>query len=129
MNILYVEGKEFSITASNIIPTVEIIKTSERSINGTMCIDYVTDKLNLEIVWDLVNQKDLDTIKSTFITGETSIRIDYLFDELPAKKRKAAGLPLEKIEKRYYFDAISYAPIILNNTIMWQNVSVKMIED
>lgn len=124
MIVLKIDGQNFSIVPAAIKPGVEIIKNSERSISGKMCIDFVAQKLNLEIVWDLLTQQEFEKVQAA-LCGYDLKRVEYLVTE-PSLLRSSAEAEPEG--KQYYFDGLAFVPAIVNGEIHYKNVAVKMAE-
>lgn len=69
-NIL-IDGKSLHKTPSNVEVETEIIRNTERALDGTMCIDVVAKKLGLKISWDLLDNADYKKIKNQFPFEDT----------------------------------------------------------
>lgn len=113
-----IEAIEFTgeMTPSSISPTVEIIKNEERSLDGTMNVDIVGRKIQLKVMWDLLNAEDMQQLLK--LEQSTNILSVEYYDA------KASGL--KKINA--YVNGVEYTPYFRDDSINWQNVSLSLVE-
>lgn len=122
MYILKVNGSEISCPPTSIQPGVEIIKNTERALDGSLCCDVVAEKQSLEIVWDVLDGAAFEEVKNRF-SPFTAVEVSYCFDE---EGKDAAQIA--KANRTYLADEVSYLPYVMGGAVYWQSVTVKLVE-
>lgn len=114
----YVNNAELAgaLTPGAVIPGVEVIRNSERSLDGTMTVDIVAKKRTYELVYQLLSNDNY--IK---LMGKFPIATQVAFKEL------ITGLNSEDMAAKYLVDSVSYKPVYYEE-LMWQEISIKLIE-
>jgi len=126
---------EDDLCPSQIVPSVEFIKNSQRSLGGTLHVDMVGKKQSLQVIFDVLDQATFDQVKEIFdTTGANSngLEVDY-FDIEPKKCVKCGqkcegNCDEEKSTRLFHVDNISFNPLILDDGIMWRDVTIDLVE-
>ncbi|MBQ8749309.1 MAG: hypothetical protein IJZ29_02420 [Clostridia bacterium] len=96
---------------SSLVPSYEITRNTERSLDGTLYVDLVYQKEALEINWDYLSDSDFQQLKSS-VNPKEVVQISYLNNDA----------------KDYYVESIDATPFIIDDEIAWQAVQVKVVE-
>lgn len=114
---IYIDGQALSVKPSSVQTSTEIIRNTERALDGTMCVDLVGEKAGLQIVWSLVTQAEYATLLSVFSrTNTLTVKTD-------------GNLLGEGTEgKLCYVESIGGQPLFLEDKLFWQSVSVSLSE-
>lgn len=109
---------EFSgdLAPSEIIPSVEIIKNEERSLNGTMNVDVVARKIKLTVSWNFLNG---DSMKKLSVLEQSASVLEVQFFD-------AETAALKTIHA--YVDGIDYTPFFDGKIIRWRDISLTLVE-
>lgn len=124
MTLLKVDGKEYKNgdavrpAPSDLATAVELIKKSERSLSGKMCVDYVGEKLNLKALWSFLTTQQLNTVKADFARGDAVLEVVFAIED---------GAP-EGEASKYVFDDMSYTPVYIDGRLMWKDVAVSLAQ-
>ncbi len=113
---------------SSIQPNIEIIRNTERSLDGTMYIDVVAQKKSLEIVWDLVTAAEYQTIKTRCsLDALCSVKCVLKTDGSYMDAFTSAAVSAETVYSMYV-ESVAATPVILENGLYFQSVKVKVVE-
>lgn len=125
--IIEINGQ--AMNPSAIQPDIEIIRNTERALDGTLHIDVVAQKKSLEIVWELVTATEYQSIKARcpldkLVTVKCFLKtgnsyLDAFTSQIVSGTNSAYSM---------YPDSISGTPVILENGLYFQNVTVKLVE-
>jgi hypothetical protein len=118
------ESTEINLPEPNLVnPGKEIIKSAERTIDGTMAVDVSAVKNKLDVIYSVLKQEDFkEILKLTDITNfPEGLIIDYL-GNMDKNQKEATE------DKKWYLDDIKYTPFFLGNEHKWQNVILTFIE-
>jgi len=109
--------QRLNLAPSRIEPTIQYIKSSERSLGGKLHVDIAGFKQALQIVFDVLNQNELHRIKYIFQTDmpdQDGISVVYNDITIPNAK--------------YFVENITYTPLVIEDSILWQNVTLSLVE-
>jgi len=109
---------------SQIVPSVEFIKNSKRSLGGKLHVDVVATKQSLQITFDVLSQEAFDQVKAIFTTNEANsngLKVKYF--DIVATAANDLG------EVRYFHvENLTFNPLILDDGIRWRDVVVDLVE-
>lgn len=112
-----VDGRELTKLPSDVQVNTEIIRNTERALDGTMCIDVVAVKAELTVVWALLKQAEYASVLRQFPkNGILNV--------------KTGGNLLEEGDggKAFYVEEVGGQPVFMDDLLYWQNVSVRLSE-
>lgn len=101
---------------SNIIEGVDILKNTERGLDGTLYVDFTNKKRTLEVSWGYLTKNGLDTILNAFPV-ERVIDLKYYNDT----EEKGTA-------RKFYADEISYTPRYINGELTYTDVVISLLE-
>ncbi len=112
--IIKVNGQELiNLVPSSVRQGDQVTRTAERSLNGSMHVDLSYRKATLEITWDVLEDAELDEVRTVFPSaGEISV-------ELFGKTSSQA---------KFYLDSLDYIPMFLGGQLYWRNVTAKLVQ-
>ena len=102
---------------SQVLPSVEKIKSIERSLGGKLHVDISATKRRLEVIFDLLGSTDFNAVRELLDTDNAAGHKVRYFDD--------KGLSQDA---RFHFDDITYEPWIVGDDIRWRNVNVILLE-
>jgi len=109
-----IEGVEYDWTPSMVLPSMEIIKNAERSLDGSMNVDIIKSKKKIEVMFPLLTTEALKVIMDKFNN-----------DELKPHEVQCYGEPAIDC----YVESIDYLPFMTaSEDIMWKDVTITFIE-
>lgn len=119
-----VNGEVYNLLPSSVSPTSELIKSADRSLDGTMNVDITGVKISLAVSFDYLEDKDFQFISDIFDLQKQAakypdgITVEY-FDikDSGAKKRITC-----------FIDSVDYMPFIMEDTIAWRDVKINLVE-
>ena len=116
---------------SQITPSLEMIKNTERSLGGKMHVDIVATKKRLQIVFDMLEDSDLQKALSAFGVGndepsEEGLKIWYF--DLPIVQG------VRQTKKFFVYD-VTFDPLVgesdqmtNRSNIKWRDVTIELVE-
>ena len=99
-----------------VMPSVEIVKNEERSINGTMNVDIVARKVKLEISWSFLDATNM-AIVTTIAEKSSAFEVTYT----DAKNSEDNTITA-------YVSNLSYTPYFVGDKINWKDVKLELNE-
>lgn len=119
-----INGEVYNILPASVSPAVELIKSADRSLNGTMNVDITGVKTSLEVTFGYLEDKNFQLVSEVFNLAEQAenypdgVEVEY-FDikNSGAKKRITC-----------FVDNMTFTPFILNDVIAWRDVKINLIE-
>jgi hypothetical protein len=66
-NSIKVDNKILNITASNISLSYDFIKSTERTLDGSMFVDNNKRKQRVQILFDILDKEQFDTVQQVFV--------------------------------------------------------------
>ena len=127
MSEVYIEvnGRSLSgtLAPSKILPGVEDIKSSVRSLGGKMHMDIADSKQSLQIVFDVLSQTEFEIVKEIFgiensVNYTNGLRVRY-FDT-----SKTGQMQL----RMFLLNQVTFEPLVIESGILWQNVNISLVE-
>ena len=113
----------------------ERICKEQRALDGTMIIDMIAVKNSLEVVWDIMGDSDLKTLKNTVESvGNTFFDMEIKMRPAEVYKDASTGTPqigqesAEVFKGKVYLSDLSYVPYFINGGFAWKDVSMKVVE-
>jgi len=107
---------------STIVPSLEMIKNTERSLGGKMHVDIVATKKRLRIVFDMLSDTHLRKILDRFEVGKDK---DYISPV--GHKVWYFDLP-DGETKDFFVDEATFDPLVIEDGIKWRNVTINLLE-
>lgn len=106
-----------SLTPSNITIGYEFIKSTERSLDGSLQVDSSGKKNKLQVIYDYLKEKDFAIIKEIFGLNENQVGIqDMTISYLHCDKIKVV------------VDNFAFEPFILDSNIHWKQIIIDLVE-
>jgi len=118
-----IDDKEYDLTPSKIVPTVEIIKNAERALDGTMHVDITKSKRKLQIIFDILDNDTFEQVHDIF-KAEKAEEMDP--DGLTVKYRDLRGGDVTG--RQFFVDNVSFVPHIVDDEVMWRDITIDLIE-
>lgn len=119
-NNLDINGVIYNLAPSAVLPSIEYIKSAERSLSGNLHVDITAVKQKLQIVFDIFEDRDFQFV------------IEFLkLREIGSTDTD--GIPVEYFDtqnqaKYFFCDNVKYEPFIMNDKIRWKNVIIDLLE-
>jgi hypothetical protein len=112
----YGRSVEFK-TPSAVLPEIDMLKNAERTLDGSLRVDFIEDKNKIKIVWNIlsadIGQKGLceyREIRKVFPQAKT-LTIEY-----------------DGETSEYIVDDISATPVFLSGKLHFSNVQITVVE-
>ncbi|MCL2797030.1 MAG: hypothetical protein FWD58_03125 [Firmicutes bacterium] len=124
-----VPEKFFNLLPTAVLPKTKIIKTTERSLGGTMCVDITGVKKNLTVTFDVLSNDEFIFIRD-FLSFENIERLDpnglevTYFDSA----KKMVESVLQPVTIQCFVDSVNYVPFIVEDEIKWRDVVIELVE-
>ncbi|MCL2860933.1 MAG: hypothetical protein FWE22_00760 [Firmicutes bacterium] len=126
---------------SQIIPSLQLIKNTERSIGGKLHVDIVSNKQRLQVAFDILKDFQMKKVMEVFEVDNGEISPDGLdvkyFDLKEGETSDSVEAnPLVQVtanslrgKTRYFVvDSVNFNPIVAEEEIIWRDVIVNLIE-
>ena len=105
---------------SQIIPSVELIKNTERSIGGRMQLDIIANKENVQVIFDMLNEYEFNAVMDVFnIQQQHHNGLQVSYTDIYTQKN---------VQRNMCVINTSFDPLILENEIKWRNVVIELAE-
>ena len=122
-------SKIYNLLPTAVLPKTEIIKTTERSLNGTMCIDITKIKKNLTVSFDVLSEDDFNFIRD-FLSFEdiegldpNGLAVTYFDSE-----KVVVNTQEQSVTKQCFVDSVAYMPFIVEDNVKWRDVVIELVE-
>ena len=126
LTLIEVDEKDLPIAPSEVKIDTEVIRNTERALDGTMCIDVIAKKLKLQIMWDLVTDEDYKDIKNIF-SLENPLKVTTK-NAMFLNKGDKIDDDTEGKEFLCYVDSVNAQPYFVGEVLHWQAVVVTLAE-
>ncbi len=119
-----INGEVYNLLPSSVSPANELLKSADRSLDGTMNVDITGVKTSLEITFSYLEDKDFQLVTDVFDLAEQAekypdgITVEY-FDIKDSGAKKRINC---------FIDSVNFTPYILNDTIAWRDVKINLVE-
>lgn len=118
MTYLKIGGTVFGggLLPDMIMPKIELINNAERSLDGTMNIDIIARKINLEITWSVVSAENMTKI-SQIGNNVGTFEVTYISPDSSAEKKIVA-----------YAEDLAATPFFMGKELKWKDVTLTLVE-
>ena len=99
-----------------IMPKIELINNAERSLDGTMNIDIIARKINLEVSWSVLSSENMSIVSGIGNRAGT-FEVTYISPDSSAEKTIVA-----------YAEDLSSTPFFIGKELKWKDVSLKLVQ-
>lgn len=99
-----------------IMPKIELINNAERSLDGTMNIDVIARKINLEVSWSVLSSENMSIVSGIGNRAGT-FEVTYISPDSSAEKTIVA-----------YAADLSSTPFFIGKELKWKDVALKLVE-
>lgn len=106
---------------SNIVFGKETISKEQRTMDGTMHIDYIASKNSYELSWNYLKYKDLDKIKKIVENTTSFFKFEY---SLKPNNDDESVL----IDQTVYLKKLEYYPYFYEKGFDWRDVTLTLVE-
>jgi hypothetical protein len=110
-NSIKINDKILDIIPSNISMSYDIVKSTDRALDGTLYADVEQKKQRIKVLFDIVSQAQFETIQQQF-NIYTGVSVQYL----------------NNIQAKCLVDNIAFEPWLVNGDLCWRNVVVDLLE-
>ncbi len=119
-----IDGEVYNLLPSGVSPVNELIKSADRSLDGTMNVDITGVKTSLEITFGFLSDSDFGLICEIFDLAEQAEKypdglIAEYFDIRDSGAKKSVTC---------FIDNMTYTPFIINDAIGWRDVKINLVE-
>ena len=117
--------EEHNLHPSAVLPSTELMQQAERSLDGTMHIDITAVKRKLIVVFDMMEKKDFDYLRGVIkienpAAASDGLVIEYFDTDKDGKDKNK--------DNKFFVEGFAYTPFIVEDKIMWSNVTVTFAE-
>jgi len=143
MNYITVSGVVLTddICPSQVIPNLEFIKTSKRSLGGKLHTDISDTKQTLQIVYDMLEKTSFEEVMKIFNKEKPDpdgLEVTY-FDipyrawvsnpqALVGRNGNGNGNGNGASSRKFVVDDITFNPLIVEDGIKWKDVTISLVE-
>lgn len=119
-----INGEVYDLLPTSVSPAYELVKSADRSLDGTMNIDITGVKTSLEISFGYLDDKNFQFVADVFDLKNQAekypdgITVEY-FDIKDSGAKKRINC---------FIDGFNFAPFILNDTIAWRDIKINLVE-
>ena len=113
-----------SLSPSQIIPGIELIKNIERALNGKLHVDITASKQKLQIIFDILGQEEFEQVLDIF-KAENTDEIDPEGLSVEYFDLRNSGV---KTERKFFVESVSFMPYIVENDVKWRDIVVDLLE-
>lgn len=105
---------EGELCPSDIKESVDILKNTERALDGTLYVDFTNRKKALEIYWCYLSKDNLKKVLDAFAVDKV-LEVDYYNNT-------------EEAKNKFYVDEISYIPKYINEELVYTDIVISLLE-
>ncbi|MCL2177318.1 MAG: hypothetical protein FWB72_05200 [Firmicutes bacterium] len=128
-----------NLIPSKVLPGIEYIKNSERSISGKLHVDIASTKQTLQIIYDYLDKESFEYVVGIFgannsIAMTEGLVIEYSFDVSKKSKGKNDDKPNysnlldNETLRKFIVEDFIFEPLIIDDNIKWKNISINLVE-
>lgn len=104
------------------------IVNKERTLDGTMVVDYVNSKEMIDVIWGVLTDEQFNLLQDLFSSNSESRDLRYTLRFIRSGKNDSGEQNIEEITA--YTEEISYYPYFTDDgKVVWRNVSVSFVQE
>jgi len=118
----------YNLCPSQIIPSVEYIKNTERSLGGKLHIDISCSKQSLQIVYEMLKEEDFAEVMKIFDSKKCDPDLEILAIEYFDFHKNKDEYNEEVKPREFFVDGITFNPLVTESGIKWRDVTISLLE-